>query len=423
MKHFWKFLVINCLIFLSYKLCTATKVEKQPDTWMTIFVHGTVKPQFSLANIAKIARDKLPHSTLWLGTEIIRNDPFFYQNQAIQMLGLHKVPETPKEGNAAQAFAAVFDKLCSYNGKDETNNPYYTYGWSGLLSHKCRYRDAKQFYESLKKELDQLAKQKIYPKIRIIGYSHGGNIAINLAEVRAKEYPKDTFVIDQTLLIGTPIQPRTVKNAKNSIFKRIYNFYSNSDWVQKLDAHAQRKFDNYHNDLDNITQVKLKVYKRYAPPGKGHLRPAKANQKSQRRIDPGHMELWFFGWTIYWYRGNFPLHPLPMAVFLGWITQAIENLNTFKDDVSFGIYPELNMASLKSEKREHRKSCTYCSFMSPKQYDDLKILAYEYRPDPTYFNKASYKARKKLAYYQAHLYDRAFQRDKKVKRRKGSTRR
>ena len=420
MKHYrWSILFLVSIFHLSAK-----KIEEKPkETWMTIFIHGTVKPQFSLANIAKIVRDNLPHSTLWLGTEIIRNDPFFYQNQAIQMLGLHKVPETHKEGNAARAFAAVFDKLCSLNSANKTNNLYYTYGWSGLLSHKSRYMDAKQFYNTLKQELEQLAKQNIYPKIRIIGYSHGGNIAINLAEVRQKEFPKDTFKIDQILLIGTPIQPRTIENAKDPMFKRIYNFYSQGDWVQKLDAHASRKFDNYKNDLDNITQVKLKVYKRYAPPGKGHLRPTKPNPKTQRRIDPGHMELWFFGWTIYWYREKFPLHPLPMAVFLGWITQAIEQLNTFKDDISFGIYPELNMASLKSEKREHRKSCTYCSFMSPKQYDDLKILAYEYRPDPTYFNKASYKARKKLSHYQAHLYDRAFQRDKKVKRRKGSTRR
>ncbi|MEX0671888.1 MAG: hypothetical protein WD068_00880 [Candidatus Babeliales bacterium] len=409
---------IVLIAFFSIHCMTLQAEATACPTWITIFVHGSIKPQFSLANIAKIARDNLPHSTCWLGTEIIRNDPYFYQNQAIQALGLHPIDTShEKEGYAAGSFAHIYEKLCSLNCPTQVNNRYYTYGWSGLLSHKSRYQDAKQFYDSLSKELKKLALQGLNPKVRIIGYSHGGNIGINLAEVRKNEYPNDTFTIDEIYLIGTPIQPLTMECAQHSIFGHIYHFYSHGDWVQKLDSHAQRKFDSF-NDFDkkkmpNITQIKMKVYKRYAPPGKAHILPKKINPKTQRRIDPGHMELWFFGWTIYWYRENFPLNPLPMGVLLGWITQLIKQVSPDMDDISFGIFPELNMVTIKSEQRHEQKRTRRCSFLSPTQFQELRTIAHEYRPDPAYFNKAAYKSRKRMAYYQAHVYDKAYQREKK----------
>ncbi len=405
---------------LAQEVVETTTPKQDKEQWMTIFVHGTVKPSFSLANTVKIFRDNLEKSLCWLSTELIRNDPYFYQNQAMQTIGLHPVDldKEKKQGYAPGAFACLFDELSSLNRKKEQTNHYYTFGWSGLLSHKLRYQDAKRFYQALKAEDEKLSKDGIKPKIRIVSYSHGGNIGINLAHVKNKDYPNDPITVDELIMIGTPIQPITAQWASDPMFKHIYHFYSAGDWVQKLDIHAHRKFDGFvHDDLPNLTQIKIKVFKRYAPPGKGHLRPKKANPKNQRRIDPGHMELWFFGWTINWYRPNFPLHPFPVALFLGWITQMADLVCPEHKDISFGIYPELNMVSMKPQKATRKDQIT-CSFISPNKFRELKDHLEPFRPDPTYFNKTSYHKKKQDACYQAFLYDKQARRQKRLDKKK-----
>ncbi len=109
----------------------------------------------------------------------MRKDQFFYKNQAMREIGLHRAdPNDVGEGKAANAMARLFEEMNVIVG-GQKNNYYYTYGWSGLLSPKTRYKDAELFFIALEKELQKYHDQGIYPRVRVIGYSQGGNVCLN----------------------------------------------------------------------------------------------------------------------------------------------------------------------------------------------------------------------------------------------------
>ncbi len=62
----------------------------------------------------------------------------------------------------------MLEEISKHYGINRTNY-YYTYGWSGLLSAKSRYNDAKKLFIALEQEVDRLKRQNLNPRIRIIG--------------------------------------------------------------------------------------------------------------------------------------------------------------------------------------------------------------------------------------------------------------
>ena len=56
------------------------------------------------------------------------------------------------------------------------------------------------------------------------------------------------------------------------------------------------------------------------------LKKKKLAQKKSalRTADPGHTELWSFGWIPGSYRHQFPLNPLPYAVLLPYMIYAVD---------------------------------------------------------------------------------------------------
>lgn len=61
-------------------------------------------------------------------------------------------------------------------------------------------------------------------KLNIVGYSHGGNVALILSQMNLRHK------IDNLVLLGAPIR-EYAPNMRN--VGRIFNFYSNRDWVQR----------------------------------------------------------------------------------------------------------------------------------------------------------------------------------------------
>ena len=66
------------------------------------------------------------------------------------------------EGKAANALARLFDEINVMIG-GQKNNYYYTYGWSGLLSSKTRYKDAEFFFIALENELERYTCSRYIP--------------------------------------------------------------------------------------------------------------------------------------------------------------------------------------------------------------------------------------------------------------------
>ncbi len=67
----------------------------------------------------------------------------------MQGLGLQPIDlNNYSKGYASGAIARTYDHVLALcPAKQKTH--YYTFGWSGLLSFKYRYQDAKDFYQSL----------------------------------------------------------------------------------------------------------------------------------------------------------------------------------------------------------------------------------------------------------------------------------
>jgi pimeloyl-ACP methyl ester carboxylesterase len=105
---------------------------------------------------------------------------------------------------------------------------FYLYGWSGNLDFISRKQAAYTLYHSIK----QMNKNK--SPITLIGHSHGGNVALNLAAVAAEHNDQD-FIIDKLILLAVPIQQATAQYSNSPVFKKIYSLYSPTDIIQVLD--------------------------------------------------------------------------------------------------------------------------------------------------------------------------------------------
>lgn len=111
---------------------------------------------------------------------------------------------------------------------DSENFPYehaYVFGWPGNMSRKIRLKAAKDLYKSIK---------NFKGDITIIGHSHGGSVALNLAQI-AQEQHDDRFSVHRLILLGSPVQAATKHLITSPIFKDVISFYSPSDFLQICD--------------------------------------------------------------------------------------------------------------------------------------------------------------------------------------------
>ncbi|MBA3953706.1 hypothetical protein H0X48_00095 [Candidatus Dependentiae bacterium] len=138
---------------------------------------------------------------------------------------------------------------------------FYYFGWSGALSARERKKVAHQLYHTIIKLKEQYkATAGEEPCIRLIGHSHGGNIALNIAQI-ADKHKECSLTIEQLILLATPVQKETAPLVKHERFKQIYSFYSSADFVQRLDPQGLSNFGRLLTNkgladaLDNIDRV------------------------------------------------------------------------------------------------------------------------------------------------------------------------
>lgn len=404
--------------------------SQQPQTRITVFVHGimSIRPHLSLSNLCRFMCDEIQETHYARTVNLMRKDPIFYQNQAMQQIGFVKVDPyvTPKKNNASAALAMVFETLSKFAQQEcPVIDHYYTYGWTGLLSPSQRYSDSCYLYKALSEEIEKFREQGIEPSIRIIGYSHGGNVCLNLARVRLCHNLPYTFTIDELILMGMPVQPENDYLVSDPLFKKIYHIYSRGDRVQKLDFFSTKRF---------FSRRLFKPRRGFALPNKliqvqikcTRLTRSKCPLIQQRRINykqraynltsepiiggkahfmrdasPGHTELWFFGWTPVNYRRYFPLYPLPIVAIIPIILQVVDDFqekDLFHKPTLVDIRPDHEVMIIKNQKS--KQILTFARFLSQSQVAQLADLVCEYAPDN--FTIAKYESHIKKAYVQAH---------------------
>ncbi|MBP6870002.1 hypothetical protein KBC04_03915 [Candidatus Babeliales bacterium] len=392
---------ILALIALSYATTPAntmtTLTKKSKDVWVTIFVHGSfsLKPHLTLGNALNVIFDRIEDSVYYRSTEINRRDPFFYKNQVMLGLGLHKIDmHHPNKEQAARIIAASYERISQYAG-NEPSEEYYAFGWSGLVSHKLRYLEAGILYQQLSDVSKKLKSEGKNPKIRIISYSHGGNLSIQLGAVHVTKAPCDQISIDELYLNGTPVQIETDYLVNSPVFKRIYNIYSKADSIQKLDFFSfkrffsRRKFSNRKNFRipDKLTQIRLSIVD-YTPKDINSTIPFPRDEKSLHKhftkctYDPGHFELWFMGWTILSYRKNFPFNPLPIINFLPIIVKDLHTNANVSNDIIIKILPYKESIEIYNYRKfiYHQELVMEKPFLPKKLMEDIGTNALKYEP-------------------------------------------
>ena len=120
--------------------------------------------------------------------------------------------------------------------KDLQNFPerhFYTYGWSGDVRPESRMDAAQDLYNELKKLVSVYnLEYGNNPSITIITHSHGGNVALNLAQVREKD---PQFTIARLILLASPVQEETKNLITDPFFEQVYSFFSPLDTSQVID--------------------------------------------------------------------------------------------------------------------------------------------------------------------------------------------
>ncbi len=348
-------LIKNILSFFFLCFISSSFPKANIPPHIIILLHGNMDlaPHItSFENIRLFFNDTIEESNYKKSVELLRADPFFCLHHPMQNLGLQLIAlDRIEPGYAAGAFVHAHRMITDFSSNLQTPCIYYTYGWSGLQSPKSRLADAQKFYADLVALVREYQAKKLEPKITIISYSHGANVALNLG---AFYTPDDNIQIDQLILLGAPIIPESDHYVSSPLFLEIFNFYSMGDRVQPLDCLG-------HNRI--FSGRRFEARKGFAPPANLYevrlcikrprrtliqrksaycTRERDALQHSHphhiRKADPGHVEFWSFGWTN-GYRKYFPLYPLPISAYSTLFTDLIRKSRSLSHDLLLDIRP------------------------------------------------------------------------------------
>lgn len=175
----------------------------QKPIFVTVFVHGT---------------DLIPKTIIKPFERLVRHEP--------GMFSLTEITEKYK-------YTKVLRNICRDNPDRFPRESAYLFCWSGKLSHKDRLHAAKNLNKEIKTLIAGYKKKKQKIILTIISHSHGGNVVLNLANLKeAKNYS-----LDHLILMAVPVQEKTKKCVSDPFFEhtKIYAIYSHGDMVQILD--------------------------------------------------------------------------------------------------------------------------------------------------------------------------------------------
>lgn len=355
-----------------------------PSHTIVVFVHGiiNIQPHLNFWNIIRFIYDQIEDSIYARAVELMRKDSYFQQYSAMQGLGLQPIDRNIiQPGAASNCLASLFEIVSKKNATAPGINHYYTFGWSGLMSSRMRQLEAELLYKALCKELQAFKKNGIHPKITVIGYSHGGNLTINLGQVH-NQIENPFISIDQLILMGVPLIPENYQSIASPLFKKIYHFYSPGDRVQPIDCLSggilfSSKIFKQNRTFSlppNLQQIQYRV-KRLALKRK-RKRTFSFNKRMLRNADPGHTELWSFGWA-HNYRTHMPLYPLPSVTFVQYIINYVEELLPQVPHIIADIRPFDESILLSSY---DGKKAMALSFFTNAELNELGRHAEFYRP-------------------------------------------
>lgn len=405
------------LTFFSINLLAASS-DQPKEVWINVFIHGIIRPVVNINDMVKISRQKIKQSRYKHITRYVRSNNPSSRSQAMQEVGLQPIKMEPGAGNnGSRAMVAIFKKIKSYEQDNQLNSAhqdlYYTFGWSGLLSYSSRQKAAQFFYKKLIRLIDQLKKDGFSPKLRILAFSHGGNVTVQMANFDPWNKLKSKLTINELITLGMPVQRENDVLIRHPMFEKVYHFYSIGDLPQKLDfvstdfssSHRRYQARKCFEIPDKLTQIQV----RFSRDSK-IKRPASHKKSRVTSYDPTHIEMWSFGWSSSGYNQKSPLYPLPTAAIAPYLIHLIQatpelgrnliaDINPSKTSVTFS---DLNWSN------HHKIKAVVVPFLPKATYNEVKQAAWTRRPqdnsklaDKKVVNQAIYFATRQRKYHKS----------------------
>lgn len=191
--------------------------------------------------VAQPTQPAIPQVTIWVhGTKQFFSK-FFCKNFFYNRIGLHPAHSFEPKYN----LRTIADCLAAQNAEIFPFQHLYFFGWDGRLSFAARQQASEHLYQAIKNLRQEYYQQyHCYPFLRLITHSHGGNVALFLADFFTAH---DNFAIDELILLACPVQAVTEPNAHRPMFTKIYSIFSKSDSLQILDPQGLYYWHNYMN--------------------------------------------------------------------------------------------------------------------------------------------------------------------------------
>lgn len=146
--------------------------------------------------------------------------------------GLHRKQDLPKE----HAIHHLLHTLESADRYQFSADGIYTFGWSGGIEVQKRRAAGKELFDLIQALAQSYHERHgTSPHITIITHSHGGNVALHMAE----QYDATTqYTIDRILLLACPVQELTSFYTYSPLFKKLYALHSHADRFQVMDQRS-----------------------------------------------------------------------------------------------------------------------------------------------------------------------------------------
>ncbi len=359
----------------------ATIQDSTQEPWVTIFIHGTlcIEKLLNMETLITLSRISIEGSRYQRLLYALRQEPYAYTAQAAQLPGLipiniHKNPPT----TSAELFAQLYKVMQEQYFPEEKTMEWLTFGWSGGMNHLERLMESKKLYKNLLQYLKEKKRQYPNLKLRLVTYSHGSNIALNLARLHLEK--EEPLKINQLIMIATPVIAEMEDCIYSPIFSEIYSLYSRYDTASTLDIFSTRGFfpsRRFHKKRGegfppHFKQVELELKltaKNYTK------KPNNSNRTIEK--SPGHLEMWLFGWpnlTIFC-RRNFPLTPLPAALLAPAILAHLKKDPPPSADVVFCYKTDTGTAYTRKRFSQEK---THFQFIDPEFIGAMQSCAWNF---------------------------------------------
>ena len=305
------------------------KMNETKEQWVTVFIHGTCASGLALISLTKVLLDKTDKTLYQKIHRGIRKQHWFAGNNfGLLPIDLKKESDAPYP-DLAYYIIKTYRSLELASHEAKTNHDFYLFGWNGMLSQTERSKESVRLYNELASLIAQYKSFNITPKIRLVCYSHGGNVALNLGAIHSvltntttpfytteqlnlmtsilahditsshdfrpeasqwyKKPTNTTLQIDELILYATPIHQETESFCTSPLFKRVVNLYSENDTIQPSDImttqfrHCKQVLDKrfLQNQNNNIVQVKIMINRTMQKNDQNEQKTATLNYREQ----------------------------------------------------------------------------------------------------------------------------------------------